>query len=76
MHLEYIYGTEEKTVDLYIEDINLAIDLDGPVHFYADSGLRKANLGDRKRARDIDILRIKFSLFDQFLRGKADFTAF
>ena len=78
VHFEHMYGTEDQTVDLYVEDIKLAIDVDGPVHFFAGTGERKIKLGDRQKERDIDTLRITYHVFERFLANNEvnDFTSF
>ena len=76
VRVEPIIGEEEYIVDLYIDDIELAIEFDGPVHFFGNTGERRAKLTDRQRERAFDMLRIRFDIFDRFLRGSSDFMAF
>eukprot|EP00354_Favella_ehrenbergii_P000732 CAMPEP_0170456740 /NCGR_PEP_ID=MMETSP0123-20130129/4266_1 /TAXON_ID=182087 /ORGANISM="Favella ehrenbergii, Strain Fehren 1" /LENGTH=71 /DNA_ID=CAMNT_0010720303 /DNA_START=1740 /DNA_END=1955 /DNA_ORIENTATION=+ len=69
-------GPEKQVVDIYVDDIGLAIDLDGPVHFTGNTGERIVKLLDRKRERSVNLLRVKYDIFDKFLAGSVDFAAF
>ena len=64
-----------KSVDLYIHDINLAIEMDGPPHFFSNTGERKVSLQDLKTDREIGPLRLSYRLFKRFFDSHVDFTA-
>ena len=57
------YLEANKSVDLYIHDIGLAIEMDGPPHYFSNTGERKLSLQDRKTDREIGPLRICYKLF-------------
>jgi len=76
VQIEPMIGPEKQVVDIYVDDIGLAIDLDGPVHFTGNTGERIVKLLDRKRERSVNLLRVKYDIFDKFLAGSVDFAAF
>ena len=55
--------------DLYIHDIQLAIELDGPAHFFNNSNKRKHAVQLRRQERNIEVLRFNYHLWDPFLNG-------
>ena len=70
------YLETNKSVDIYIHDIGLAIEMDGPPHYFSNTGERKNSLQDRRTDREIGPLRITYKLLRRFLSDDSDFTAF
>ena len=70
------YLETNKSVDAYIHDIGLAIELDGPPHFFSNTGEHKISLQDRKTDRELAPLRLNFILFDPYCKPSVDFTEF
>ena len=68
------YLETNKSVDMYIHDIGLAIEMDGPPHYFSNTGERKVSLQDRKTDREIGPLRISYKLLRRFLADGTDFT--
>ena len=77
VQFEYFYETN-KSVDLYIHEIDLAIELDGPAHFFAtmEEGLpmRRESVQYRKTNREINPLRLNYTMFDDFCKSEVDYS--
>ena len=43
VELEYKFE-QAKTIDLYIHDVELAIEIDGPVHYWVNTGERDESI--------------------------------
>lgn len=59
-------------VDLYIQDIDLAIEVDGPSHFFNNSQETILTIADRRKSRQLDSLRFNGALLDQFINKSID----
>ena len=59
-------------VDLYIQDIDLAIEVDGPSHFFNNSQETILSIADRRKSRQLDSLRFNGALLDQFINKSID----
>ena len=71
LSIEY-FVNPTKSVDIYIHDIDLAIECDGPVHYFS-TGEYKENLVDRQLLRLVRPLRIRAELYDDIHRPDFDF---
>lgn len=65
-----------KSADIYIHDIGLSIENDGPPHYFSNTGKRKVSLQDRKTDREVAPLHLSYQLFVRFFGHNVDFTEF
>ena len=55
--------------DIYIKEIDLAIMIDGPVHFYSDDWhIKRPSITHEYVENSIDMLRINFAFFSEFVQ--------
>ena len=70
------YIEANKSLDMYINEIDLAIEIDGPTHFFARSGERIKTVQDRRTDRVSRPLRIHYRIFDPYCGAEVDFTQY
>lgn len=75
VEVEY-FLEKSKATDIYIHDVDLCIEIDGPPHYFSNTGERKLGLQDRITEKLSNPLRIHYLLFDGFLGPKVDFTTY
>jgi hypothetical protein len=55
--------------DLYVRELDLVVNVDGPTHFYLDEpSIRIPNLLDDFVPKYVDVLRLNYTRLDEVLR--------